>query len=51
MTYYKILRFYQKDGKQTRIIKRGLSLEEAKEHCHRDDTHGTGWFDGWTVDE
>ena len=50
MTRYKILRFYQEDGKPVRTIKRGLTKEEAMEHCRRDDTHGDGWFDGWTVD-
>lgn len=30
-----------------RIIKTGLTLEEAQEHCQRDDTHGDGWFDGY----
>lgn len=36
-----------------RVIKRGLSLAEAQEHCQREDTHeprpdGTvAWFDGY----
>jgi hypothetical protein len=29
------------------VIKTGLTLEEAQEHCRRDDTHGDGWFDGY----
>lgn len=33
------------------VVKRGLTLEEAQEHCGREDTHGgegTGrWFDGY----
>ena len=49
MTRYKILRFYQ-DRRAARTIKRGLTKEEAMEHCRRDDTRGDGWFDGWTVD-
>jgi hypothetical protein len=51
MTTYKILRFYREDGRRARTIKRGLTLEEAKAHCNRDDTHGDGWFDGWTTED
>ena len=25
-----------------------MTLEEAQEHCNREDTHGEGWFDGYT---
>jgi hypothetical protein len=45
---YKINRF-RFDG-PTETIKRGLTLEEAQEHCHREDTHGDGWFDGYTAE-
>lgn len=45
-TRYKIVRFYQ-DGRK-RTIKKGLSKAEAQAHCRREDTHGVGWFDGWT---
>ena len=43
---YKInrLRF---DGPEE-TIKTGLTLEEAQEHCNREDTHGDGWFDAYT---
>jgi hypothetical protein len=44
---YKIIRFYR-DSYKTRVIKRGLTLEQAQAHCRRDDTHGEGWFDGYT---
>jgi hypothetical protein len=33
---------------ETTVVKTGLSLEEAREHCKREDTHGDGWFDGYT---
>ena len=53
MQKYKIIRFYR-DTYHQRIVRRGLSLEEAQAHCQRDDTHGaidkTGtrpWFDGY----
>lgn len=45
---YKIVRFYFK--KPSRVIKRGLTLEEAQAHCSREDTHGDGWFDGYDND-
>jgi hypothetical protein len=52
MTTYKIIRFrFQGDSRE--VIETGLTLEEAQEHCKRDDTHGgstedgTAWFDGY----
>lgn len=60
---YKILRFYQREGKPSETIKRGLTLAEAQEHCSDPETssatctkdrgqnrtrvHGE-WFDGYT---
>ena len=56
---YKIIRFYQYSGRRP-IIKQGLTLEEAQEHCEDPETssstcadkshkdkHGP-WFDGYT---
>ena len=50
---YKIVRFSEK-GKQ-RVIKRGLTLEQAQAHCSNPLTHGHDkrrgrWFDGYTID-
>ena len=45
-TTYKIIRFRHRQEKE--IIKTGLTLEEAQEHCNREDTHGPGWFAGYT---
>jgi len=45
---YKIVRFYFNDSPRT--IKRGITLEQAQEHCQRDDTRGPGWFDGYDHD-
>ena len=42
---FRILRFH-KDG-PTEEIQTGLTQEEAKAHCKREDTHGSDWFDGW----
>lgn len=42
---YKIIRFRFKG--RNRVIKRGLTLEEAQAHCRRSDTRGPGWFDGY----
>jgi hypothetical protein len=46
---YKIVRFHQHGNRET--IARGLTLDEAQEHCQREDTHGTGWFDGYTRED
>lgn len=42
---YSIVRFYFKHGSE--IIATGITLEEAKEWCSRDDTRGDDWFDGY----
>ena len=49
MPTYKIVRFNFNDGNQ--VLYTGLSLEDAKEHCEKEWTHGDGWFDGWTQEE
>ena len=47
---YKILRF-RFMGKTT-TIKRGLTLEEAQEHCSDPKTQKEGeWFDGYTEEK
>ena len=48
MQTFKIVRFYFNGSPRT--MKRGLSLEQAQEHCQRDDTRGPGWFDGYDED-
>lgn len=45
---YKIIRFWADTDMDNELIETGLSLEEAQEHCSREDTHGEGWFDGYT---
>ena len=51
MTTYKIIRMYFEGG--NRVIKRGLTLKEAREHCQREDTQkkddkgNVVWFDGY----
>lgn len=54
MTTYKIVRFHRDDSspEHGRIIRTGLTLAEAQEHCNRDDTRrsdaeGVLWFDGY----
>lgn len=54
-TTYKIIRFHRdsENPVHLRVIKRGLTLEEAQAHCDREDTHEMGedghaiWFDGY----
>jgi hypothetical protein len=59
---YRIVRMFQRPGKRSRVIKSGLTLEEAREHCRNPETssrkatsakarrytqqHGP-WFDGY----
>ena len=48
---YKIVRFTFDDNHPDnhKVIKTGLTEEEAQEHCRRDDTRKKGvWFDGYT---
>jgi hypothetical protein len=48
MTTYKIVRFFSKAGKKSRVIKTGLTLEEAQKHCKDPKTSKPGeWFDGY----
>lgn len=49
MQKYKIVRF--KFNEDNEVVVRGLTLEQAQAHCQRDDTHGEGWFDGYTEDD
>lgn len=47
---YKIVRFYQ-DGRPSKVIKTGQSLDEAQEHCTDEATQGDGWFDGYDKED
>lgn len=51
MRTYKIVRFFKDHDKDSEVIDTGLTLEEAQAHCQREDTHGEGWFDGYTAEE
>lgn len=43
---YSIVRHRFQGERET--MRTGLTLEEAQAHCQREDTHGDGWFDGYT---
>lgn len=43
---FRIIRFYR-GNRKARTIRNGLTETEAQAHCSREDTHGSGWFDGW----
>jgi hypothetical protein len=62
MTTYKVVRFYKDDDIPTRTIEKGLTLEEAQEHCRNTETSSStcqewtnrqrtkrlgDWFDGY----
>ena len=52
MKTYKIIRFYRELHKSSRVIKRGLTLEQAKEHCNNPSTRKEGeWFDGFESED
>ena len=46
---YRIVRFKYPDFiKPVKVVKTGLTLEEAQAHCRREDTHEEyAWFDGY----
>lgn len=48
-TTYKIIRFKRDEANE--VLVRGLTLEQAQEHCQREDTSGDGWFDGYTAED
>tara|TARA_R100000234_G_scaffold102059_1_gene71268 strand:- start:107 stop:274 length:168 start_codon:yes stop_codon:yes gene_type:complete len=51
MKTFKIVRFHREDNHPDnhKVIKTGLTEEEAQEHCQREDTREKGvWFDGYT---
>ena len=45
MVTYKIIRFNKNGNRE--VIKEGLTLDEAKEHCQDESTHGEDFFDGY----
>jgi len=49
MQNYNIVRFYRNRKNRNReIIRRGVTLEQAREWCSRDDTRKADeWFDGY----
>lgn len=49
---YEIVRYYSPTtNKKNRVVKRRLTLKEAREHCSREDTRGKDWFDGYRKEE
>ena len=50
MTTYNIVRFFNPLlEKEDVVVRRGLTLEEAQEHCRDPKTRQDGeWFDGYT---
>lgn len=46
MTTYNVIRFFA-DSRDSEVVRSGVSLEEARAHCQREDTRGDDWFDGY----
>ena len=52
MKTYKIIRFYKERHKSSRVIKRGLTLEQAQAHCQDPSTRKEDeWFDGYDSED
>jgi len=48
MQLYNIIRIYKNAPKKAKIIKKGLTEEEAQAHCSDPETKKEGvWFDGY----
>lgn len=51
METYSIVRFFAPHHptkpNENQVIQKGLTLEEAQEHCRDPDTRGDDWFDGY----
>ncbi len=58
MTPYKVIRFCRDSNHPDnhKVIKEGLTLEEAQDHCHDESTKGYNdameleWFDGYEAE-
>ena len=60
--YYRIVRFYQRGHTKRKILKEGLTFDEAQDHCNNpetssstssDNSHALAyglWFDGYEKD-
>lgn len=63
MSTYRVTRFYQDPDRESEVVKRGLTLEEAQAHCKDPETSSTTctsstgkgrtkrrgpWFEGYT---
>lgn len=46
---YTIIRF-RSEG-ENEVIRTGVTLEVAREHCQDESTHGDGWFDGYQEED
>jgi hypothetical protein len=56
MTTYKVVRFTKDSDKRHRTIAKGLTLQQAQQHCRQESTHHYGrtgdleWYDGYTAE-
>jgi hypothetical protein len=51
MTYSIIRIFHPSLNRASRIIKTGLTLEEAQDHCNDPSTATDKWFDGYEKED
>ena len=45
---YEIIRF--RFNGNNKVLKKGLTLEQAQAHCNNEKSAGNGWFDGYNLE-
>jgi hypothetical protein len=49
VTTYRIVRYFRED-RPAEVIQTGLTLQQARRHCGREESQGEFWFDGYRAE-